>query len=288
MLKKRIAATLVVRDGIVVRSIGFSRYLPVGKPAIAVEFLNQWGVDEIILLDISAGRKEQAPDYALVRSVSTHCRVPLTVGGGITHIDHITELMHCGADKISLNQAALFQPALVADAAHLFGDQSVVGSIDAAYTDVGYRVYDYRQRKLLDHSPAELARQFQELGAGEILINSVDRDGSYRGFDLDLISCVCNAVTVPVICCGGAGSAQHFVDVFLHTSVCAAAAANFFHFTEHSVTTTKAQINRQIHVRHETQADYDDSRFDVAGRLLKKDDQELENLRFIRIEKEVI
>jgi cyclase len=103
-----------------------------------------------------------------------------------------------------------------------------------------------------------------------------------------LISSVCNAVTVPVICCGGAGSAQHFVDVFLHTSVCAAAAANFFHFTEHSVTTIKALINRQIHVRHETHADYDGSRFDVAGRLLKKDDQELENLRFIRIEKEII
>jgi cyclase len=288
MLKRRIAATLVVKDGIVVQSIGFQRYLPVGKPAIAVEFLNQWGVDEIILLDISAGRKGQAPDYAMVRRASTHCRVPLTVGGGISQIDHIKELMHCGADRVSFNQAAICQPELLTEAAHMFGDQCVVASIDALLTDVGHRIYDYHRREVLDRTPGELASLLQKLGAGEILINSVDRDGSYRGFDLELIGSVCEAVGVPVTCSGGAGSAEHFVEVFQRTRVSAAAAANFFHFTEHSVTTTKALVNRHIPVRHETHANYDGSPFDDVGRLLKKDDRELEDLLFVRIEKEVI
>jgi imidazole glycerol-phosphate synthase subunit HisF len=288
MLKKRIVATLLIKDGIVVQSVGFKRYLPVGKPAIAVEFLNNWGVDEIILLDISATRNGCPPDYAMVKSASVHCRVPLTVGGGIIHIDHVSELMHCGADKVAFNQAALYQPNLITKVAQLFGDQCVVASIDGILTNVGHQVYDYWQRKALNQTPADLAIQLQSLGAGEILINSVDRDGSYQGFDRMLIDSVCAAVTLPVICCGGAGHPKHFVEVFQRTHVSAAAAANFFHFTEHSVTTTKALINQHISVRHETYFDYQDSHFGADGRLLKRDDRELEDMLFVRIQKEVI
>lgn len=288
MLKKRIVATLVVKDGIVVQSLGFDRYLPVGRPEIAVEFLNQWGIDEIILLDIDATRKGRPPDFAMVKDASIHCRVPLTVGGGVTQIAHIKQLMHCGADKVSFNQSALHQSDLLTEASRMFGVQCVVASIDSLLTDTGHRVYDYRQRSAQAQKPAELAKQLQQLGAGEILINSIDRDGTYRGFDLELINSVCAAVTVPVICCGGAGNAQHFVDVFRQTRVSAAAAANFFHFTEHSVTTVKAQVNREVPVRHETHADYAGSRFDEVGRLLKRDDRELEAMLFVHIEKEVI
>jgi cyclase len=288
MLKKRIVATLVVKDGIVVQSIGFKRYLPVGKPAIAVEFLNHWGVDEIILLDISATRNGRPPDFSMVRGASINCRVPLTVGGGITHIDHVAELMHCGADKVAFNQAALRQPYLITKVAQQFGDQCVVASVDGLMTKAGHRVFDYQQRKLLNQTPPELAKQLQQLGAGEILINSVERDGSYLGFDLILIESVCKEVTVPVICCGGAGNAQHFVEVFKNTHVSAAAAANFFHFTEHSLTTTKSLVNKYISVRHETYFDYQDCHFGVDGRMLKKNDQELEDMLFVRIEKEII
>lgn len=288
MLKKRIVATLVVKDGIVVQSMRFKRYLPVGQPAIAVEFLNRWGIDEIILLDISATRNGQSPDYDMVRNASINCRVPLTVGGGITDIDHVAELMHCGADKVAFNQAALFQPSLITKVAHKFGDQCVVASVDALLTDTGPRVYDYQQRKAMNQTPSELATQLQQLGAGEILINSVDRDGSYLGFDLALIDSVCKAVAVPVICSGGAGNAQHFVEVFQCTNVSAAAAANFFHFTEHSVTTTKALVNQHIPLRHEAYFDYQDSHFGVDGRILKKDDRELVDMLFVRIEKEII
>lgn len=288
MLKRRVVATLVVKGGIVVQSIGFGRYLPVGKPAIAVEFLNQWGIDEIVLLDIDATRDGRAPDFAMVRSASARCHVPLTVGGGITSVEHVAELMHCGADKVAFNQAAIFRSDLLGETARVFGDQCVVASIDALRTEAGHRVYDYCRRRALDDEPAQLAGRLQQIGVGEIFINSVDRDGSYRGFDLELIGNVCSAVTVPVICCGGAGTARHFVEVFQATAASAAAAANFFHFSEHSVTTVKAQITRELPVRHETHADYLGSQFDAAGRLLKKDDEELERMLFLRIEKEVI
>jgi cyclase len=288
VLKRRIAAMLVVRDGIVVQSIGFRRYLPVGKPAIAIEFLNDWGVDEILLLDISASRAGRPPDFDMVNHATVGCRVPLAVGGGVTHLDHVRQLMHAGADKVCFNQAALHQPSLLGETARVFGDQCVVASIDSVATDAGPRVFDYRTGAIRSEAPAELARRMQDLGAGEILINSVDRDGSRRGFDLDLVRSVCDAVSLPVICCGGAGGAGHFAEVLTNTGASAAAAGNFFHFTEHSVTTVKARVSREVPVRHDSHATYLGACFDDAGRLLKRSDQELESMRFVMIEKEVI
>lgn len=288
MLKKRVSANLVVKDGIVVQSIGFKKYLPVGKPEIAIEFLNNWGIDEIIILDISASKARRNPDYNMVRIASSRCQVPLTVGGGIFSVDSIKELMHCGADKISLNRAAILQPELITSAAQIFGDQCVVVSIDAVGTHAGYRVYDYVERKALDITPAIFAKQCVERGAGEILINSVDRDGSYKGYDITLINEVCDSVSVPVICCGGARNAQDFVNVFSTTKVSAASAANFYHFSEHSVNISKAYIKRYMNVRIDTFADYQDNEFTDDLRLLKKDDVILEKMLFLRIEKEII
>ena len=289
MLKRRLLATLVVKDGIVVQSVGFKRYLPIGKPSIAVEFLNQWGIDEIVLLDISATIAGQEPDFGMVREISAFCFVPLTVGGGITRLDQVKELIRCGADKVCFNQAAIHQPELLSRTAQVFGNQCVVAAIDAVCAPEGHRVYDYRRRLRLEHeTPGSLALRLQEQGVGEIFINSVDRDGSYQGFDVPLIQEVCGAVSVPVICCGGAGRPDHFVEVFEKTGVSGAAAANFFHFSEHSVTITKAKVRRTIEVRHDTHADYLESCFDSAGRLLKKDDRVLEDMRFVRLEREKI
>jgi cyclase len=288
VLKKRITATLVVKDGIVVQSIGFKQYLPIGKPAIAIEYLNSWGIDEIILLDISATAKGRIPDYDMIRNASVKCYVPLTVGGGISDIMHIKELMQCGSDKISLNHTAIFQSELIKHAAEIFGNQCVVVSIDAVKTSDGYRVYDYINQKVLSITPAEMAIKSIELGAGEILINSVERDGSYLGYDNFLINSVCTEVTVPVIVCGGAKNAKDMIDVLQNTSASAASASNFFHFTEHSVNITKANIFSKLNVRLETHADYRDSNFDEHCRLIKKDDKELEEMLYMKIEKELI
>lgn len=288
MLKKRVIAVLVVRDGIVVQSIGFRRYLPVGSPRIAAEFLDRWGVDEIVLLDISATAAGRSPDLRMVREVAKACHVPLMVGGGIRSLDHVRELIRSGADKVAFNQAALYAPELLRRAADVFGTQCIVASIDSVRNKDGLRVYDYIRQSVLDQEPQEMAHRMVEWGAGEVLINSVDRDGRGQGYDLELIQAVRRAVSVPVICCGGARTPHHFAEVFCKTDVDAAAAANLFHFTEHSVTTTKAALKPVVAVRLDTLPDYSGNSFDAEGRLVKKPDQTLEDMRFIRIEKEII
>ncbi len=288
MLKKRITATLVVKDGIVVQSIGFKKYLPIGKPAIAIEFLNSWGIDEIIILDISATANARIPDYEMIRNASRKCYVPLTVGGGISNINHIKELMQCGSDKVAFNNSAIYHPELIKFAAEIFGNQCVVVSIDAVKTKDGYRVYDYINQTALNITPAEMAKKSVELGAGEIFINSIERDGSYLGYDNILINSVCNSVSVPVIVCGGAKNANDMIDVLQNTAASAASASNFFHFIEHSVNITKANIVSKLNVRLETHADYRACNFDENCRLVKKDDKVLEELLYMRIEKEKI
>ena len=288
MLKKRIVAVIIVRDGIVVQSINFSKFLPIGTPTIAVEFLNIWGIDEIILLDVSASRLHRTVDFSMIKKAAKECFVPLTVGGGIRELSHMAELMQCGADKISINQAAIHNPALISAAAHVYGDQCVVVSMDIINTSDGYKVYDYIQKRTLDISPSNFARKCQDLGAGEIFVNSVDRDGSYMGYDIKLFDQVCSAVSIPVMGCGGAKSALDFITALSETQISAACAANLFHFTEHSVNTIKANILNQIPVRHETSASYKDNKFDENFRLDKKSDKDLESLLYTRIEKEQV
>lgn len=279
---------LTVRDGIVVQSIGFRRYLPVGRPDIAVEFLSQWGIDEIVLNDLSATRAGRSPDFDMVRKASERCRVPLTVGGGITSLADIHELMHCGADKVALNHILLRNTRLATEAARIFGNQCVVASIDACLTDKGHRVYDHIERRVLDATPQDHARRLEEAGAGEVLLNSVDRDGMKSGYDIPLIKATTGVISLPLIACGGAGGPAHMRQVFEETQASGVAAGNWFHFQEHSVTVAKALCSLKHPVRHETHATYLDNPLDAMGRLAKKSDQALEDLLYLRIEKEEI
>jgi len=288
MLKQRIVGVLLVRDGIVVQSLGFKRYLPVGKPAVAVEHLNRWGIDEIVMLDISPGG---APDTLQrhVAAVAPYCLVPLAAGGGIRNVDHIREVIKSGADRVVLNTAVLDDPALITHAAERFGTQCIIAAIDARPGASGYDTFvDYGRRKT-GLTPAQMAKRAEDHGAGEVLIQGMHRDGARTGYDLELIKQVTAAVSVPVVILGGVGSPAH-MDAAAHVpGVCGLAAGNYLHYTEHTAAVAKAMLEAKGDaLRHDSYADYRDFSFDTDGRLKKKSEAELEELLFVHYVDEVI
>ena len=290
MLKKRLIATLIVREGIVVQSINFQKYLPIGSPEIAIEFLNSWGIDEIILVDITASRDLSRKNYRFIERVSKRCFVPLTVGGGINTTNDIRALLHLGADKISINSHCLAVPEFVRESANIFGSQCIVVSIDVVGCNPSeYRVYNAVQEKVMDMNPIVWAQKMEAMGAGEIYLTSVNRDGTKKGFDLELIDLVSSKVKIPLIASGGAGNPGHILEVFTKTKACAVSAANFFHFSEHSIVVTKAFLrDNKMDIRLDTHANYEQFPLDGDFRLKKQPDICLQNLLFEKIEKEII
>ncbi|MBU0758596.1 MAG: imidazole glycerol phosphate synthase cyclase subunit [Nanoarchaeota archaeon] len=290
MLKKRIVGVLIVKEGIVVQSIGFKRYLPVGKPEIAVEYLNKWGIDEIVLLDMDATRENRGPDFAMIKRVSEKCFVPLTVGGGINSLECMKKVIRYGADKISINTAAIKNPQLIKEGSDVLGNQCIVVSMDVKRNgDRRFEVFSDSGTIPTSISALEMAKTAESLGAGEILLNSVNRDGSKTGYELELIKEVASMVSIPVIACGGVGHPKHFLEGFKNSKICAAAAGNYFHFTEHTPIFTKAFLkNYGVDIRLETYATYKDFKFDDDGRILKRSDQYYDKLRFEYIPEEII
>lgn len=281
MLKQRLAGIVVVKDNLCVQSIGFHKYLPVGKPEIAVEFLNKWGIDEIIYLDICATKSELRPDFEKIRKISKKCFVPLTVGGGINSVSDMQKLVKFGADKVALNSAVLKYPQLIREGAAVLGNQCLVVSIDIKRIKGNYCVFSYWDFPVPEQDPIKWAQTLARLGAGEVLLNSIDRDGSGEGYDLDLVHKIANCVDIPVIACGGAGNPEDFLKAFTIGKANCAAAANFFHFTEHSVITTKAYLKKKgIDLRIDTQTDYQSFEFDDTGRIAKMSDSYLAEQRF--------
>lgn len=253
MLKKRIIPVVLLRDGSIVQSRSFKRYQMLGVPSAVVKRLSSWACDELIYLDISPGSS-----YAFGRSdlnypeldsitdvinlVSKSCLMPLTFGGGIRTIEDIRFRLSLGVDKVTLNTAALENPELVSEASRLFGAQCIVVSIDAkADPELGYCVYK-GGKQAIRRTPADWAQEVESLGAGEILLNSVDRDGAGTGFDLELIEAVASRVRIPVIAMGGAGEWPHFEQVLNQTRASAVAAANIFQHSENSVYNLKKHL----------------------------------------------
>ncbi|WP_454021054.1 imidazole glycerol phosphate synthase subunit HisF [Azospirillum sp. Marseille-Q6669] len=289
MLRKRLIGTVLVRNGVAVQSIGFRRHLPIGRPSVAVEYLNRWGIDEIVLLDITASRDGRCIDTQLVGNAAGKAFVPLTIGGGLRTVEDIARVIQSGADKISINSAAIHRPALIGDVARMFGRQCVVVSIDVRDENGRWSVMDEGGRIDTGLDALEHARRCADLGAGEILVNTVDRDGAKRGFDLDLLRSMADAVRVPVIGLGGAGHPRHFVEALSIPPLSAVAAGNMLHFTEHSVVLIKAFLRRHgIDVRLDTYADYQDTGFTDDGRLAKRPDDYLEGLAYEHIPDEII
>jgi cyclase len=210
MLETRVMPCLLLKDGGLVKTVKFREPDYVGDPINAVRIFNELEVDELVFLDIGAARTRAAPDFALISRLATECFMPFTYGGGVASIEHIRLLQALGIERVALNTAALECPELVADAARVFGSQAIVVSIDVSKPLLGqHRVYGRGGGLRARWTAVEWARQAEKLGAGEILLTSIDRDGTWSGYDLELVRSVVDAVNVPVIACGGAGTVEH-------------------------------------------------------------------------------
>jgi len=289
MPKKRLIGGLIMREGWIVQSIGFSRYLPVGRPEIAARFLNDWGVDEILLLDIGATARGELIDPEIVARVSSSCYVPLAVGGGIKSAADVRALIRAGADKVVINTAAVLAPECLFDVVHMFGSQCIIAAMDIRRTIEGHDTVINGGRQFLGKNPVTMARALAGAGAGEILLHSVDYDGSKQGYDLAVIDDVSTAVNLPVIAMGGAGHPEHVREVLSRDSVSAAAVGNMLHFSEHSVAVIKQYLAaHNIDIRQDAEARYVHVEIDKDGRVAKLPDDILAHAVFEFIAEEVI
>jgi cyclase len=236
MLSKRIIACLDVRDGLVVKGVQFEGLRDAGDPRALAERYNAEGIDELVILDVTATLEGRRALADTIRAVARELFIPLAVGGGIRTGDDAAAAIDAGADKVSLNSAALADPALVTRLAERYGSQAVVVAIDAKRaTDGSFGVYARSGTAPAGRDAVDWAREAESRGAGEILLTSMDRDGTRAGFDCEMTAAVSSAVSIPVIASGGAGSFDHFLDVFTRGQADAALAASIFHFAEHSV-----------------------------------------------------
>lgn len=242
MLTKRIIPCLDVKDGRVVKGIQFESLRDAGDPVELATFYDEQGADELVFLDISASVEGRATMEDVVRQTAATLAIPFTVGGGIRTLDDMKRILRAGADKVSINTSALERPKLIQEGADYFGSQCIVVAIDAHFCEEEgtWMVFTHGGRNKTAWQAIDWAQEAVRLGAGEILLTSMDRDGEKSGFDVALTKAIRDAVTVPVIASGGAGNAEHFAEVLQDAD--AALAASIFHYKETSVTAIKAYL----------------------------------------------
>ena len=250
MLAKRIIPCLDVRNGHVVKGVRFIDLVDAGDPAENAARYDREGADELVFLDITASVERRGCMIDVVRAVESQVFIPLTVGGGIATVDDVRALLEAGADKISVNSAAVRRQELISEASEIFGSQCVVVAIDAKRTDDGFEVFVDGGRTATGLGAVEWARRAEGLGAGEILLTSMDRDGTRHGYDIALTRSIVDAVNIPVIASGGVGRLSHLADAFLEGGADAALAASIFHFGEATIAEAKAYLrSRGVPVR---------------------------------------
>jgi cyclase len=243
MLKMRVIPCLDVKDGRVVKGVNFVDLRDAGDPVEQARVYDAAGADELCFLDIAASAEERDTLYDVVRRTAEQCFMPLTVGGGVRKVEDIRKLLLAGADKVSINTAAVARPEFVREAAEKFGAQCIVVAVDAKATGPGkWGIFTHGGRRETGLDAVEWARRMAEYGAGEILLTSMDRDGTKSGFDLALTRAVADAVTVPVIASGGVGSLDDLVDGIREGHATAVLAASIFHFGTHTIAEAKARL----------------------------------------------
>ena len=245
MITKRIIPCLDVKDGRVVKGVNFLGLADVSSPVKLAEYYSSCGADELVFYDITASAEGRALFTDILKEAASTVFIPLTVGGGINTVDDFDRVLKCGADKVSVNSGAIKNPQLIYDAAKRYGSQCVVLSVDAKRVDGRFRVFAKGGREDTGMDAIEWIRRGADLGAGELVLNSIDTDGVKRGFDIEMLRAACDAVSIPVIASGGAGGIQDFIDLFRALpKVDAGLAASIFHFGEVAIEDLKAELAR--------------------------------------------
>lgn len=242
MLAKRIIPCLDVKDGRVVKGVKFLNLIDAGDPAEVAQVYDEEEADEVVFLDITASHQKRNIIIDVVKKTAETCFMPLTVGGGIRNVEDIRQLLLAGCDKVSMNTSAVENPSLISESSDRFGSQCIVVAIDAKRVNSGWCVYTHGGRTSTGRDVIEWAKEVEHRGAGEILLTSMDKDGTKDGYDIELTKSVVNAVNIPVIASGGAGNIEHIYEVFSKANADAALAASIFHFKEYSIRETKQYL----------------------------------------------
>ena len=245
MLAKRVIPCLDVRDGRVVKGVSFLEIRDAGDPVELARMYDEQGADELVFLDITASVENRNAILDVIRRTAEAVFIPFTVGGGISDVETIRTILASGADKVSLNTSCIKRPELISEAAERFGSQCVVVAIDAKRDGDGWRVYTHGGRNKVDLDPVEWAMRAEKMGAGEILLTSMDTDGHKDGYDLELLSKVGKSVNIPLIASGGAGKMEHIRDALVKGGADAALAASIFHFQETTIGHVKEYLKMQ-------------------------------------------
>ena len=243
MLKNRIIPCLDVKNGRVVKGINFVDLKDAGDPVEQAKIYSDGGADEICFLDITASNENRDTIYEVVEKTSKKCFVPLTVGGGVRSVDDINKLLNCGADKVSINTAAVNDKQVVVDSSKKFGSQCIVVAIDVKKNGDMWEIYTHGGRNKTDIDVIKFAKEMEKSGAGELLVTSMDRDGTQVGYDIDLMSKISSAVNIPVIASGGVGTLDHLVDGIKLGNASAVLAASIFHYGKYSVKQAKEYLD---------------------------------------------
>lgn len=253
MLAKRIIPCLDVKDGRVVKGVNFVDLIDAGDPVAHAKFYDAEGADELVFLDITASTEARAILLDMVQRVAENIHIPFTVGGGVRTTDDMREILRAGADKISMNTAAVQQPKLINHGAEIFGSQCIVVALDARWSGTAWEVYTHGGRTNTGRAALAWAQEAQARGAGELLVTSMDRDGTRSGFDIPLLRALSDVVTIPVIASGGAGTLQHFVAAVQEGKADAVLAASLFHFRELRLRDVKqAFVQHNLPTRHDS------------------------------------
>ncbi len=242
MLKKRIIPCLDVKNGRVVKGINFVDLKDAGDPVEQAQIYSDGGADEICFLDITASNENRDTIYDVVEKTSKKCFVPLTVGGGVRSVDDINKLLNCGADKVSINTAAVENTEVVEQSSKKFGSQCIVVAIDAKKNNDKWQLFTHGGRNKTEIDAIKFAKKMEESGAGELLVTSMDRDGTQIGYDLELISNIASKVNIPVIASGGVGNLDHLVDGIKLGKASALLAASIFHYGKYSIIEAKEYL----------------------------------------------